>query len=264
MFISLASMPRLGFYYPKWKGLDMKKLLYFVIIVLLAGCTGKEQVVVVVTATSPPFTKTSLLPSNTPQPTPTPKTSWTPVAIGEFEEALRDAGYHRYPWTTEDGIGAFGWIKESAYEQVTTWEDGPFKLEVLHVSSANVRLEHMEKKFKVMDRVFPTEFMDRLRQENEAYNLSVRENLSGTPDEKYAYGGEWQEVRAEYYREFTNIGRYDVWFSVWWWQSTCPPQYLSCYYPNFPGLEFTGDSSFSFYTIYVEPNESQFISSGGS
>ena len=248
----------------------MKKLLYFVIIVLLVGCTGKEQVVVVVTATSPPFTETSLPPSNTPtptntpQPTPTPKPSWTPVAIGEFEEALRDAGYRRYPWTTEDGLGAFDWIKESAYEQVTTWEDGSFELEILHVSSANVRLEHMEKKFKVMDRVFPTEFMARLRRENEAYNLSVRENLSGTPDEKYAYGGEWQEVWAEYYREFTSIGRYDVWFSVWWWQSTCPPQYLSCYYPNFPGLEFTGDSSFSFYTIYVEPNESPFISSGSS
>jgi hypothetical protein len=203
-------------------------------------------------------------PTNTPRPTSTPRPSWTPLAIGDFEEALRGAGYSRYPWTTDDGLGAFNWVRESTYEQVTTWEDGSFELEVLHDSSRNVRAEHMEMKFKVMDRVFPNEFMSRLRQENEAYNRSVRVDLSGTPDERYAHGGEWQEVWAQYYTEFTSIGGYDVWFSVWWWQSTCPPQYLYCYYSDFPGLEFTGDSSFKFYTIYVEPSDSQFPSSSSS
>jgi hypothetical protein len=245
----------------------MTRLLYFIIAVLLVGCTREAQVVVVVTATSPPFTETAPpptntpTPTNTPKPTSTPKPTWTPVAIGDFEEALRDAGYSRYPWTTGDGLDAFDWIRENAYEQVTTWEDGSFELEVLHDPSTNVRLEHMDMKFKVMDRVFPREFMASLRQENEAYNRSVRSDLSGTPDDKYAYGGEWQEVWAEYYTEFSSIGAYDVWFSVTWWQSTCPPQYLYCYYASFPGLEFTGDSSFKFYTIYIEPNQSQFTSS---
>jgi len=243
----------------------MKKLLFFLIAVLLAGCAQQEPVVVVVTATSQPFTETAPpptktpAPTNTPRPTSTPRPSWTPIAIGEFEEELRDAGYRRYPWTTEDGISAFDWIKESAYEQVTTWEDGSFELEVLHDSSANVRLEHMEMKFRIMDRVFPGEFMTRLRQENQAYNRSVLTDLSGKPDERYAYGGEWQEVWAEYYTEFTSIGGYDVWFSVWWWQSTCPSQY-GCYYSDFPGLDFFGDSSFKFYTIHIAPSDSQFSS----
>ena len=252
----------------------MKLRLCLIVILLIAfvACSQATPtpLVIVVTATSPPYTESSPPPSSTPTPTNTPKPtstqkpSWTPVPIGEFEQALRDAGYRRYPWTTENGIGAFDWIKESAYEGVTTWGDNSFELEVLHDSSENVRLEHMEKKFKLMDRVFPTEFMARLRQENKAYNQSVRANVSGTPDESYAYGGEWQEVWAQYYSESTSIGGYDVWFSVWWWQSTCPPQYYSCYYTDFPGLEFMGDSSFTFYKIYVEPNESQILSSGST
>ena len=241
----------------------MKIIFLILFTLVIAGCTQEAQVIVV-TATPPPFTETlppptnTPVPTNTPKPIPTPTLSWSPIAIGEFEEALRDAGYKRYPWTTEDGLSAFDWVKESAYEQVTTWEDGSFELEVLHDSSAHVRLEHMERKFKVMDRVFPGEFMARLRQANEAYNRSVRADLSGTPDERYAYGGEWQTVWAQYYTEYSSIGAYDVWFSVWWWQSTCPPGNLYCYYPNFPGLEFTGDSSFSFYTIYVEPSGALF------
>lgn len=186
------------------------------------------------------------------------------MPIGDFEEALRDADYHRYPWTTDDGLSAFDWIRENAYAKVRTWEDGSFQLEVLHDPSAKVRLAEMEKKFKVMDRVFPSDFMARLRLENKAYNQTVRATLSGTPDDQYAYGGEWQEVWANYYVESTSIGGYDVWFSVWWWQSTCPAQYLYCYYPNFPGLEFTGDSSFSFYTIYIAPNESPLPNSSSS
>jgi hypothetical protein len=240
----------------------MKKLLVFFFASLLAGCAREpEQVVVIITATPRPITATAQPPTNTPaptdtpRPTSTPKPSWTPIAIGEFEQALRSAGYSRYPWTTGDGVAAFDWIRENAYEQITTWENGSFELQVLHDPSANIRLDHMERKFRVMDEVFPAEFMTRLRAENEAYNRSVRADVSGSPDDKYAFGGEWQEVWAEYYTESLQIGGYDVWFSIWWWQSTCPAQYLYCYYPNFPGLEFTGDSSFKFYTIHIESSE---------
>lgn len=209
-------------------------------------------------ALAPPPTDTPA-PTDTPRPSSTPRPSWTVAPIGDFEQALRDAGYRRYPWTTEDGLGAFDWIKESAYEQVTTWEDGSFELEVLHDASASVRSDHMEEKFKVMDRIFPAEFMSRLREENASYNRSVKATVSGRPDERYAYGGEWQTVWAQYYTEFVSIGGYDVYFSVWWWQSTCPSEY-GCYYSDFPGLDFYGDSSFNFYTIYIEPNGSQSFS----
>lgn len=241
----------------------MKKISLVLLTLLLAGCT-QEPEVIVVTATPLPFTETSPPPTNTPAPTNTPKPtstatpSWIPITIGEFEQALREAGYKRYPWTTEDGVSAFDWVKESAYEQVSTWEDGSFELNVLHDSSAKVRTEHMEMKFKVMDRVFPAEFMAALRQAHAGYNRSVRADIAGTPDERFAYGGEWQTVWAQYYTEYVSIGAYDVWFSVWWWQSTCPPGYDYCYYSDFPGLEFTGDSSFSFYTIYVEPSGASF------
>jgi hypothetical protein len=177
---------------------------------------------------------------------------------------MRDAGYRRYPFTTGDGLSGFDWVRESAYEKARTWEDGSFELQVLHDVSPSVRLEKMEKKFKVLDQVMPAGFMAELRDQNASYNRSVRTQVSGEPEQRYAYGGEWQTVWAEYYAEDTTIGSYDVWFSVWWWQSTCPPQYLYCYYDDFPGLEFTGDSSFTFYTIYFEPMSSSFSSGSSS
>jgi LPXTG-motif cell wall-anchored protein len=36
---------------------------------------------------------------------------------------------------------------------------------------------------------------------------------------------------------------------------TCPPEAWYCYYLDFPGLEFTGDSSLVFYTIRLTPLE---------
>ena len=250
----------------------MKKLLVLLLAILLAACTIKEQVIVVVTATSPPEsdispppTNTNIpIPTNTPNPTPTPRPRWNPIAIGEIEEALRDIGYKRYPFTNEDGVSGFEWIKESGYETVTTWEDHSFELQILHDTSQSIRLKQMEKKFKVLDRVLPSGFMAQLRQENESYNKSVRATLSGEPDQNFAFGGEWQTVWAQYYAKEAIIGGYSVWFSVWWWQSTCPPQYWSCYYPDFPGLEFSGDSSFAFYSIYFEPIDPDLITGQSS
>jgi hypothetical protein len=150
-------------------------------------------------------------------------------------------------------MAGFEWIKESAYESVTTWENGSFELQVLHDESDAVRDEHIQRKLEVLDAVFPAGFMDELRREHLAFNRSVRFDLSGQPDDRIAYGDEWHTVWAQYYAEEVSIGSYTVTFSVWWWQSTCPPQYWFCYYSDFPGLEFRGDSSFKFYTILLDP-----------
>jgi hypothetical protein len=243
----------------------LKMSLLVPLVVLLATCASPEPEVVVIKITSTPLivTATSLptnipLPTNTPEPTPTPKPRWNPLAIGEIEQALRDAGYRRYPFTTKGGGEGYRWAKENAFETVTTWEDHNFKLQVFHNTSQSIRLEQMEKKFIVLDRVMPSGFMAQLRQENESYNKSVRSKVSGEPDRSFAYGGEWQTVRAQYYTEETVIGGYNIWFSVWWWQSTCQPGYF-CWYTDFPGLEFVGDSSFTFYSIYFEPIDPDLI-----
>jgi hypothetical protein len=158
-------------------------------------------------------------------------------------------------------VNGFTWV-DRPYEYVTTWEDGSFEVEVLHDKSPKVRMEHIEEKFEVLDQVMPPEFMTQLRQEAERYNNWVPAKVSGTPDHKYAAGDEWNTVRARYYTRSTTVGSYDVWFSISWWQSTCPPQYSYCYYEDFPGLEFTGDSSFAFYVIYLRPaSRSSFNSS---
>jgi hypothetical protein len=73
----------------------------------------------------------------------------------------------------------------------------------------------MERKFRVIEEVFPAEFMACQPEENEAYNRSARADVLGTPDDKYAFCGEWQEVWAEYYTNYFQTRGYDVWFSVW-------------------------------------------------
>ena len=95
--------------------------------------------------------------------------------------------------------------------------------------------------------------MAKLREEHEAYNESVGPKVSGDPSKMYTYGDNWNIIDAEYNVEETEIGDYYVRFSLWWWQSTCPSKYLYCYYEDFPGLEFTGDSSFTFHTILLIP-----------
>jgi hypothetical protein len=80
----------------------MKKLLTFFFASLLVVCALEpEQVFVIVTATPRPITATAPPPTNTSAPTHTPKPTSTPKldadTISEFEQALRSAGYSRYP-----------------------------------------------------------------------------------------------------------------------------------------------------------------------
>jgi hypothetical protein len=188
-----------------------------------------------------------------PEPTPTPSVAFEYIPVADVEAAFKAAGYRRFPFANSDGVSGFTWIKESGYERVTTWETGVLRLEVLHDSSQSVRNSHMERKLGVLDEVFMPAFMELLRAEHTDYNRSVASTVSGEPDWVRASGGEWQTVWAEYYGSERNVGGFQVKFSLRWWQATCPPQYSYCYYENFPGLEFTGDSSFVWYTILIRP-----------
>ncbi len=88
-----------------------------------------------------------------------------------------------------------------------------------------------------------------------SFNAVVGPTISGDPDYMMAYGGRWQRVNAEYMATESVIGGYLVRFSLWWRQATCPPEAWYCYYIDFPGLEFTGDSSLIFHTIRLTPVE---------
>jgi hypothetical protein len=208
-------------------------------------------------AMAPPASDTPKA-TNTPEPTYTPRPTSTPrwpvIPIEDIEAAFREAGYRRYPFTSLDGYAAFTWIKDSVYFRVVTFETGTIDIRVLHDPLENVRTKAMGEKLEVLDRVFPAGFMSQLRAENNRYNRSISATVAGEPDDVMTFDDGWNTVWAEYNAEETVIGNYRVRFSLWWWQSTCPPRYI-CSYQNFPGIEFTSDASFTFYTIRLYPVE---------
>ena len=232
---------------------------------LLAGCAGIAPTPIVVYVTvvavptsSPPPTfpaqgqyptrsaKAAAVPTVAPSPART-------VSLTDVEEALADDGYTRGPFYDEEGETAFAWTKNNPYEQVITWADGTVRLEVLNGNSAETRLDHMEDKLRVLDSLFPAKFMATLRLENERYNASVGPSVSGDADRTFPPppGDEWRTVWARYNTSVVEIDGYEVLFSQWFYQITCPPQYAYCYMNNFPGQEFTGDTSFVFYSISI-------------
>ncbi len=246
----------------------MKKLLFISAIGLLTACNFGSQDVVVVTATPPPVTDTPAptptdeptatrtpRPTRTPVPTPTPAPTWPTYAVGDVEAGLRAGGYRRFPFTNDEGISGYFWVGSNAYEQVTTWEDGTLRFQVLHDSAVATRNQHMERHLGNLDGVLPPAFMAGLRVEFANYNRTVPSSVTGQPDELTAYGDAWNTVRGVYNVSYREVGGYQLEFSLVWLQSTCPPQYSYCYYQNFPGLEFTGDSSLIWETIMIWPPE---------
>jgi hypothetical protein len=228
---------------------------------LFAACAPAPPLqIVIITATFPPASPTDTpqptkTPSPTikPSPTPVPFPTEGPIPIIEFERLLHDSGYKRFPFTDDDGQAGYHWIKDNAYEQITTWEDGTVRLEVLDDKSAAVRSEHMDRKFRVLDLIFSDAFMTELRRKNEAYNRTVGPSVSGKPDTMYPPppGDIWAPVLGEYNASDTKIGNVPVRFSLWWWQVSCPPRAQYCYFIDFPGVEFVGDASLVFYSIQI-------------
>jgi len=238
----------------------MRKLLLTTMMALLAGCGSPEPTVVMVTDTAPPQVVTNTptprppratpRSTRTPNPTSMPEPTWEPATVADIEAALREADYRRFPIEGGDGLKGFSWVNKSAYERVQTWDNGTGELQVLHDKSSQIRSDHMESHLAALDSALPAGFMAILREENAAYNQSVGTSVSGEPDQLFAFNDDWHTIWGQYYISDTDIGGYGVRFSLWWWQSTCPSRY-GCYYSDFPGLEFEGDSSFVFYSIFI-------------
>ncbi len=112
----------------------------------------------------------------------------------------------------------------------------------------------MEKKFKVLDNLFPADFMAELRKANDAY-LQKLPNSVGISGELYKswpppHNDFWKSLEAQYNLSKATIGPYPVGFSLWYWQIECPPSYI-CWIPSFPSEVFMGQNSITSYDVEI-------------
>lgn len=203
----------------------------------------------------PPTATASPTPTatNTPRPTFTPKPTEAPVAMDDLFAALRAAGYRRTPFNSSSGPGNYIWVKSNGYERFITWGNGSIQLQVLDDKSPDVRTQHLEEKFGVLDKVLSPEFMDELRAEHDNYNKTVGPTVTGPAAQLFPAdpSDRWHTTQGEYNVSSIEIRAVPVRFSLWWRQATCPSSAAYCYFRDFPGTQFTGDASLVFYTIYI-------------
>jgi hypothetical protein len=191
----------------------------------------------------PTFTLTpTQMPTDTPKPTKVPK-----VTVAQFEKALRDAGYTERPFS--DGSGSI-WTLDNPFENTYTFRSGQVEMDVLN--SLTSRMSHMEKKFAIMDGLFPADFMVQFREANEAYAATVGAGVTGKPVSPYGPDpNDPMEFQCAYYNvSDQTVGGYDVRFVLFFEQWTCPSGYV-CRFPSFGNQTFTGQASFVFYEIFL-------------
>ena len=257
----------------------MKKLIAILFTLVLVstacglGASSQTPIVVVVTATSQPVIATPI-PANTPTkipsptqappptlastPTQVPSPTPVPVTVSQFEDALIKNGYNRQPYggdsgntadvTLRPGITGYMYTKENVYEPIIVYADGYVRLEVLDDKKATTRADHMELKLKVLDKIFPADFMTELRKANDAYNQAANWYVTGKPAQSWQFTDFWKTQEGQYNVSNTTIGSTPVAFSLWFWQIDCPDGYF-CWMNNFAGQEFEGQTSFIFYNI---------------
>jgi hypothetical protein len=229
-------------------------ILSVVFLFVVLGCS-LSQVATPPTATPLPTnteipspTATAVPPTSTPKPTNTPRPTDIPkVTVGEFEQALRNAGYTSNAFS--DGSGAV-WTLDNVFENTYTYQDGKIELDVLN--SVSARLSHMENKFQVMDSVFPSDFMSQLRDANAAYARTVGAGVTGKASNPYGPipGDFWKYVSAYYNVSDQTVGGYKVRFALFFEQWTCPSGYI-CTFPSFGNQQFEGQASFVFYEVEI-------------
>jgi hypothetical protein len=95
----------------------------------------------------------------------------------------------------------------------------------------------MEQKLRLLDIIFPAEFMAALHEANEAYlqKLPDSPGISGDLNQVWppSWNDPWKCLEAQYNVSNEMTGSYPVVFSLWYWQITCPEGYI-CWFPNFP------------------------------
>jgi hypothetical protein len=169
------------------------------------------------------------------------------VTLGQFEQALRDAGFTSMDFS--DGSGSI-WTLDNPFETINTYNDGTVELKVLN--SLKSRLDHMENDFQILDGLFPADFMAQLREANTAYAGTVGAGVTGKASNPYGPipGDFWKYVSAFYNVSNTTIGTYKVQFALYFQQWTCPSGY-QCTFPDFGGQQFTGQASFVFFEVGI-------------
>lgn len=229
-------------------------IISVVFLFVLLGCSLTQitnDVLASNTATPTPQPTNTEMPSPTATaipPTPTRKPTEVPlVTVGEFEQALRNAGYTSNAFS--DGSGSV-WTLDNVFENTYTYQDGKIELDVLN--SVSARLSHMENKFQVMDSVFPGDFMAQLRDANDAYARTVGAGVTGKASNPYGPvpGDFWKYVSANYNVSDQTVGAYKVRFALFFEQWTCPSGYI-CTFPSFGNQQFEGQASFVFYMIEI-------------
>ena len=226
-------------------------------------------IVIVVTATPQPI---QVEPTSThvfiPTYAPPPADTLSPITVSMIDQLLLHDGYLRYPFNNNGGSG-FNYVKENSWERISLYDSGQLQLEVLSGSSVKSRSQHMEIKFKVLDEIFPAGFMSELRSESESYNQSIPSTISSIVSDSNKcpnsnnLNDDWHTLNIECNESSSTIGGFPVTFALWFWQVTCPPQYSYCYFNGFPGAEYVGQSSFTFYDIYITFIPGQGTSQGG-
>lgn len=248
-----------------------KKLLVLILIaVMIAGCNGGGDEAVALpdfVPTNTPVPPTDVPPpppppADTPVPEPTdppPPTEPPPmVTVVQLDRLLRDNGYKR---DTFKGIGnytdlrpgelGFVYTGDNWMEPIKVYEDGYVRIEVFN--DLDSRGERMERKLKMLDEIFPEDFMAELREAHEAYIATAGRSVSGTANEIWPPPAKdfWSSLEGQYNVESKTIGGYEVTFALWFWQIKCPDGYI-CWFPSFGDQVFLGESSFVFYNIEIQ------------
>jgi hypothetical protein len=207
--------------------------------------------------TNTPLPTPTVVPSSTPTETPLP--TQKPVTFAEFDRLLRDNGYSRDTFKAigkysdlRPGKTGYVYISSNVWAPIKAYTDGYVRLEV--VNDPKHRAEDMEKKFKMLDDLFPADFMTELRKANDAY-LESLPNSVGISGELYKSWPApakdfWNSFEAQYNVSNETFGPYPVGFSLWYWQIECPPGYI-CWIPSFPSEVFRGQNSITFYDIEI-------------
>jgi hypothetical protein len=185
------------------------------------------------TDTSEPTATKKAAPANTRKPTEVPR-----VTLNQFRQALTDAGYTSIVLSSGEGSV---WTLDNPFENIYPWNDGEIQLSVLN--SLRSRMSHMEQKFKILDDLFSSGFMAKLRKDNQDYAAMVGAGVAGKPSQTYGpVPGDIWKYQSAFYNIFDDrIGSYKIQFALWFEQWTCPvPAGYVCYFPDFANQQFTG------------------------